>query len=205
MLTLLVGVFAFGTLGFYILMGLACLALLFAIEYEKAGWATITLITVFTLLAFFGNFNIAIAVRTHPIESVLCLGGYFVFGTFWSITKWWFFVRARKATYDEYKAEFLKKHNINSITSDCKSQFKEFMDNYRSGRRYWENELSWEKPIAKDNKSRIMTWMVYWPWSMVWTLLNDPVKKMFKAIYNRIVVVFDKISDNIYSDSKEDL
>lgn len=35
---------------------------------------------------------------------------------------------------------------------------------------------------------------------MVWTIINDPVRRAFKAIYNEIKVVFEKIADNIYKD-----
>jgi len=42
--------------------------------------------------------------------------------------------------------------------------------------------------------------MCFWPFSLVGTLLNDPVRKLFKFIYNRINGLYQKIADEILKD-----
>ena len=50
---------------------------------------------------------------------------------------------------------------------------------------------------AKQSKERIMNWMMYWPFSGIWTLINDPIKKSFQRIFKGLENRFQKISDNI--------
>jgi hypothetical protein len=43
-----------------------------------------------------------------------------------------------------------------------------------------------------------MTWMSFWPMSLLWTLLNDPIRKLFTEIYTRISGTLQKIADREY-------
>lgn len=58
-------------------------------------------------------------------------------------------------------------------------------------------------PVARKNKSKILSWMMYWPFSALWTLINDPVRRAFRIIYNRIESYFDKISKSMFSSDME--
>ena len=57
---------------------------------------------------------------------------------------------------------------------------------------------------AKFNKERIMNWMMYWPFSGLWTLINDPIKKSFQRIFKGLENRFQKISDNITKEFDND-
>jgi len=41
-------------------------------------------------------------------------------------------------------------------------------------------------PKVGKHKMRIYVWIAYWPWSFVWTMINDPVRKIFNRIYASI-------------------
>lgn len=53
-------------------------------------------------------------------------------------------------------------------------------------------------PSAGDNKFRIMSWMYFWPFSASWTLVNQPLKKSFKYVYEKTGVTFDKIAKKMF-------
>jgi hypothetical protein len=55
-----------------------------------------------------------------------------------------------------------------------------------------------QRILVKEHKSRIMTWMSFWPMSLLWTLLNDPIRKLFTEIYTRISGTLQKIADREY-------
>jgi hypothetical protein len=57
---------------------------------------------------------------------------------------------------------------------------------------------------AKENKERIVNWMMYWPFSGLWTLINDPIKKSFQRIFQGLENRFQKISDNITKEFDND-
>jgi hypothetical protein len=57
---------------------------------------------------------------------------------------------------------------------------------------------------VKYNKERILSWMTYWPFSAVWTLINDPIKKTFQKIFKSLESKFQKISDSVFPIQKQE-
>jgi hypothetical protein len=55
-----------------------------------------------------------------------------------------------------------------------------------------------EKPSAADSKDMILRWMTFWPWSAIWTLINDPIKKAFREIFRKLQAQFQKIADKAW-------
>lgn len=49
----------------------------------------------------------------------------------------------------------------------------------------------------------LLLWMTYWPWSMIWTIINDPIRRAFRAIYSKISGLFEMITNSIYDDAEE--
>lgn len=56
---------------------------------------------------------------------------------------------------------------------------------------------------VKENKERITHWMIYWPLSSIWTLINDPVKKAFEFILSQFGGLYDKMTEKILGDLKK--
>lgn len=57
-------------------------------------------------------------------------------------------------------------------------------------------------PTAADNKYRILTWMNYWVFSVIWTVLDEPVKRFFNFIFKRLESWFDKVSKSVFNEVK---
>jgi hypothetical protein len=193
---------AVGAFWFWVTFACLMVLMIAAVEYDKPGLATLSIIVFFVLLGWLGNINILNAIRERPLLSLGCLAGYFAAGTMWSICKWWFYVRKLRDKFDEYKRDFLARNN--------RADAKTIPDDLRI---LWLNEVDYNyslapsksKPIVAHNKSRIMTWMVYWPWSLVWTMVNDPIKRLFKEIYRVIQGFMQKISDRAFADVEHEL
>jgi len=62
-----------------------------------------------------------------------------------------------------------------------------------------------ENPQANNHKALITTWITHWPVSLVWTLINDPIKKFINHIFEFIKSVFQSISDKVFKSVKADL
>lgn len=223
---MLFGLFFVGTLGFWLLVGLACIALVAAVEYSRPGWATLSVLGTLSLLSMFGNFNVFRAAANHPVVTLECALGYVLVGAFWSVAKWWFHVRSARECFDEEKVSWFQNHrpyrSYDERFTDARMKAQKEFDKAAPGNtRDWakaelssalENEnaaklkaeIDIQKefgkhaklnliPSAKREKSRIMTWMMYWPWSASWTLINDPVKRAFTAVYDQLRALFDGI------------
>ncbi len=53
-------------------------------------------------------------------------------------------------------------------------------------------------PRARDNKARIIAWMTYFPASMAWTLVNDPIRHAIEFLYNRVGKLLQSMSDRTF-------
>jgi hypothetical protein len=65
-----------------------------------------------------------------------------------------------------------------------------------------DNPLS-KRPRAVNNKARITAWMSFWPYSLVGTLLNDPVRRLFNAIFSWVKGLYQKMADAMFSKDVE--
>lgn len=53
---------------------------------------------------------------------------------------------------------------------------------------------------VSQNKSRIIAWMSYWPPSALWTLINDPVKRLFNNLFRKFEKVYQRIFNNVFKE-----
>lgn len=60
--------------------------------------------------------------------------------------------------------------------------------------------ISISKPLPEDFKGRIISWIGYWPPSMFWTLLNDPLRRLGRQIYYGIANMLSNISNRAWRD-----
>jgi hypothetical protein len=55
------------------------------------------------------------------------------------------------------------------------------------------------KTVARAYKSTILVWIGYWPFSFIWTMLNDPFKRAINWIYNELQRVYQRITDHVWN------
>jgi len=55
-----------------------------------------------------------------------------------------------------------------------------------------------EIPLAKNNKNRISTWITFWPFSGLWTLINDPIRKAVSFIVDSFSGWYDRMSKSAF-------
>ena len=60
-------------------------------------------------------------------------------------------------------------------------------------------------PAVRDHKSRVTMWMVWWPWSMIWTLLNDPIRRMWRTIWKRLQKTYAQIAARAFRSIDDDM
>jgi hypothetical protein len=188
------GIFVIGTIWFWILLGVSAGLILFFLERPLGGFrddgggaeSTAVILVAFVLYWFLGSsqdiLDLAIYVRDNAWHVISMIAFYFFIGVIWSIAKWYFFLMNIKDGLLA-KVEYDKQ---NKLTTRGKDWIKD------------------QIPQAKNNKNRITTWMSYWPFSMLWTLINEPIKKAFRYIYARIEGIFQKMSNHIFRDLTDD-
>lgn len=186
------------------------------IEYNQGAFATLSIIVVFCMLQWWARIDIIGAVRAEPLLAIAGVLGYLVAGTVWAVVKWWFYTKAERRKYDEFKAEWINgtcmtgmgKENVpystmvnpdGSWSDEMKRRFNEDLKST-----YGDEKIDVRPQVAK-HKQEIYLWLCYFPWSMIWTIINDPIRRAFHWIYGEIRQALQKISDNAWADTATDL
>lgn len=52
----------------------------------------------------------------------------------------------------------------------------------------------------RDYKGRITTWMAFWPFSLVWTLVDDLVIRLWENLYEMLTGTFRRIFESVFRD-----
>lgn len=192
----LASLFVFGAIGFWALLILCLIVMTYNSDDSDSGNATATLflsLLLFQLLSDFKPFNY---IKAHPLDSLGIAGGYIVAGFLWSLkVKWYYKAWGMKAKYVECREAFFKKNKIEGVRVP-----DELL-------KAWDEEVSRKrvrKPEAKDHKLLIVGWMCYWPFSVVWTLLKDWMRKIFDHIYLRLRFLYETVANKAYKDTEDD-
>lgn len=196
-------IFIAGSLGFWLLLAVETLLLFVLLEWDQGAIATITLVATVLALQFLGDVNLYGYVINAPWMVALGALGYFVIGTFWAIAKWWFYVREQRGWYDELRGAFLRVHGLDR--GGAMPESLQALWGQCAGSAHKERRPLDVHPLAAAHKAGILRWMSYWPWSATWTLLKDPVRKAFLAIYHQIAEYLQEISDKAFHGVEADL
>lgn len=187
------GTFVFWTMVF--VTGLCFLGLLENNRIEQFLVSFVVLLVIFALVLHYGYLSVTYLLPSSMMALALMIGGYLICGSIWGVVKWWFFVHHARRKLDEcvenLRDSFPEKYKDHAINSPV--YINEF---YSRG-------LSPEAPRVSKNKSKIMTWMILWPWSLLWTMLNDPIRRFFSWVIRILSAQLQAMSDNAFKDIKK--
>lgn len=201
-----------GNLWFWLLVAAEVVWLLGAAKAEK-GFMGILGIVVFGLAMWlFGDFNIFQYTYQNPLWIIVFLSSYLFIGLFWSVLKWKWFVSACHDRYQESKRQFmsLSKLSGEAIPDDKKAEWLRYLGNHAnkilaaSCSYLTIQTLEDIIPKAKNNKSRIIFWMSYWPFSLLWSIFHDFIEQTFKMIFERFQKIYENIAASRFQNVKGD-
>lgn len=168
-------------------------------------WAAVSLVAFLAFLQLFTTFNLIQFVADNWMYCLYALGAYFMVGIAWGFVKWESFIGKRKSDFDELKRRFLEDRRVSGkdIPAEMQTQWSVHVINHFKGvyaSRTSESDLvyNWTPdkiktlitPSARNEKSRLMTWMAYWPFSLLSTLLCDIILDTWNWIYSNLHQVF---------------
>jgi len=196
-------IFLVGSLWFWLLLAVETIVLVVLLESDQGVIATLTFVATLSVLQFLGDVNFLGYVIEHPLTVALGAAGYFVLGTLWAIAKWWLYVREQRSWYDELRSAFLSMHRLESqraMPEELQPLWQRCVEMAKRNRRHLD-----VRPLAARHKAGIVRWMSYWPWSLSWTILKDPVRKAFLMIYHNLAEHLQEISDRAFKGIEADL
>jgi hypothetical protein len=201
----MVGALVVGSWPFWFFLAALCSALMYEVEHEKSLAATGTLILGVVVLFFASDINFTWLFQ-NVYTTLILVVAYFGIGAVWGIFKWHLFTAKLRKEYDKERNRFLSYHNIRS--SEMPPQLRDKWIKFTEGKhvqdynRYKDGSLL---PDYTQHKEKITLWMTYWPWSLMWFLLNDPVTRAFSAITTMLQSTIDSISRRNFAGTENDL
>ena len=194
-----------GSIFFWIATVVAMIALMYSIECNSGGGSFFAVGVYLALIHVFGDAKWVQWMWLNPLHTAIVIASYFAIGTGWSVAKWALFVKDKSVEtqekYTQLKVDFQLRHNLD-VTVDSNDapipashaiRFKEYVKSLEERR-----VLSLTPPLVREHKERILTWMSFWPFSIVWSILDDFVKRSFVTIYNFISTTMQRISNRLY-------
>lgn len=169
-------IFLIGTLWFWLLFIVGFIVVTFCIEKEESsGWgAFLTCVAFLALLFFFGSkepiLGVLQYIAQNPLSVILMAGLYFFCGAVWSLVKWYLFLKdKRRKGLDQHH-----RYNKGAATE-------------------WKPDI----PKAREYMGTILMWMSWWPFSALWTLVDDPIRRAFRNIFDHLEKTYDRMAERI--------
>lgn len=192
--------FAVGTFWFWALIAAEIILLFVFVEYENGIGATISLAIFAALLQWCGKVDLFGYVIQHPVVVLMALVAYLLLGTVWGVIKWRIFCADRLDDYEELKYEFLKGKGLPASTKTVPVELrKEWSEKVERTKDYRTNQTIADVPSARVHKAMIMRWMSLWVISILWSFLNDFLKRVFQSVYKKIAAFLQRIAANVWS------
>ncbi len=117
------------------------------------------------------------SVVAHPLLTVGYTAAYFLVGGFWSVVKWWFEETAR----------------VRRIRIEFERQLT-----WPKPETSWETYIIGHKTVVRYHREDFFVWVAFWPFSAVWTLINDPVRRLVRRIVSELQQVYQRITDYVW-------
>lgn len=115
---------------------------------------------------------------------------YIVAGMMWSIIKYYFVLKRVQKRIKVLKADWMK----------VKDKLPD--DNITSFEEYALKNTRYNEPVDFEGTAKkLVFWASFWPTSMFWTLLNDPIRKLFKfLIYDVFIGIYKTMHRKMVGD-----
>jgi len=213
----LAAVLIFGGFWFWTFSALAFFVIMAFAENEKNFWAFITLGVFIGLMEWSGSTTILNTITSNPLVIIKWAALYFVIGSVWSIIKWFSYVSNKAKEFGEKKLAYIIKYNavgserikvtnqeFYELEVSVKTPIPEIStEDFLSFLRkvgYMTYSANSIIPSATNNKDRLVSWIIWWPTSALWTLINDPIRKLAEKLYGSLQGVYSKISQQAFKD-----
>lgn len=169
---------------FWVLIGAWLVGTTYNLHKENLLAASGFLVALFVVFYWTGMFNIVQFVWQNPLLSIQYFAGYLVIGLAWSIFKFKLKLRKIRVAINERVEEF----------SAHKSA--------HSGRNHYDYDQLVKAMNVQENKSNLILWALWFPISMIWTLISDFVTDLLEWL---LFDVLGKLLQRIVDSEKNKL
>lgn len=182
----MIAIFELGTLWFWLLICVISIVLMAVQENAKSpgSWSTFWVVVTFAALYWCGAGGTLRGVGMHiyhyPFETIAYFLMYTLVGTIWSFWKW-------KEIVDSCAEKYSKALRV----------YREYKEKFPQGGTD-SPHIEDHKPLAKDYAGELFNWIFYWPFSMTWFVIHEPIERLFRFIMERTKKVYEGIANRAF-------
>jgi len=178
--------------GIAFLVVLAILSIVFiilsAVDEPSPQGSSIVLFITLILAALFTE--IGPATLANPWIAASYVGGYFIVGCAYSIfLRWPLYLFGLRKEAKAAREKILARHGIEySDLTKNKAALKDWISSVYEIGRYCGMRVNDDgvmtPPQYHDNKARLLTWAILWPWNVLWVCVRKPIIWIFEELLN---------------------
>ena len=175
-------IFGFGV-WFWALFLIEILLLTILVETEYPATSFLSIILFIFFLWWLADIPVWKWIKDNPLTLLKYFSYYIGLGIIWSFCKYYFLLKSTKNSIEKYKTSWNK---MKDVDKKHYTSFKEY---------YKENDYRYGGNISfKKTNTKFALWAIFWPTSCIWTLLNDPIRKIFNyLIYDLFIGIYKKM------------
>lgn len=175
------------------------------VESDSIGWATTVSLITIAIVGYINKNDAVQFFKEHALHVAVGLLCYLAVGVVWSFIKWTLhLIKFRSRFRDESHAwKLAEKLPVDQpIPPERAMDFITSLgySDFRSSLSLKDNVF--QRPLARNFKKKIVSWMSFWPCSVVGYVLNDPVRRAFTAIFEAFRNSYQKVSNSIVNDAE---
>jgi hypothetical protein len=200
-------------IGFAVLVFFGLLAAL--VENERPFSAALMVAAALVILQAFTPYAPLTAIYTNPISVLAVIAIYVMSGVAYGAFRWWRFLYATATTYREKRAEYIKRYSkgvdLGNLSDEARADFITAMNNKLATQILGGYKRLMPSPLISEHKNRVITWMIYWPFSGFFMLFNDlllnfgkTLMRFWNFVYSQFAGSFQSMSDRIFSKYQDD-
>lgn len=191
-----------GGLAFWIALAV-WLVILWALVENDHGFLGLVSVVAYGLLLQFGfKVDVGTTLLSHPIPLIVFAVLYFFIGAGWAFWRWFLYAKDQLEPYVQERTNWLVSKNettFDSIPEHLKEDWVKYVEqNYNIRDKC-------QTPLVRDNKTKIMRWIGYWPISAVTWAFNDMIRRFVKMVYNYIHDWLQSIANRVFATVRKDL
>lgn len=169
---------------FWIVVLIFLVAEVVASRSEELGAPVAILALAVVVLTLFSDFNVAAVIAAHWVLALLAVPFHFLAGAGWARLKWGGRIASALEDFDQNQAKWRTEYEERP-RSDTWAEYVRLFHSC--------------PPSAAENKERIVTWILFWPFSLIWSVLTYP-RQFALVIYRRLLTAFERMATAAFAD-----
>ena len=199
---------AFGGIIFWIIVGLASILIMTAIEKNesnsKPGLAVGILVIITLIFLIFGDLWGYVTADWKRVVGFIL--GYFAVGALWSLPKCYCMLRGVREQLQEMRDNFKDEKGIPIGSPIPEEHLVPWENRVNNSHIYYEYGVEYDKdnkkivaPRFRKYRGKLIMWACLWPWSFIWTFIRHPVLWGIELAVDWMQGLYQRMSDAMFS------